>query len=274
MRHYLYFIDFKLLKQTTNVKHTHNLAISEKKNHGSNYIELVLVRTDGTLPEILPGQFVEVEVPGNKDVFLRRPISVHDVDYAKGTLSLLIQVVGKGTRTLSQLDAGDVLNLVYPLGHGFSMEGGNVLLAGGGAGVAPLLYTAKKYIEKGVCPTILLGGRTADLIPVKEKFQTLGNVHFATDDGSLGEKGLVTEHSVFSKSYDLIATCGPTPMMKAIAHHAIRNGIRCEVSLENMMACGLGACLCCVTQTDQGHKCVCKEGPVFDAKDLTQWSNS
>ena len=256
------------------MKHNHNLVISGKKTYNSNYVELELSRTGGTLPEILPGQFVEIEVPGNKDVFLRRPVSVHDVDYGKGTLSLLIQIVGKGTRTLSQLNEGAQVNLIYPLGHGFSMEGRKVLLVGGGAGVAPLLYTAKKYIEKGVVPVILLGGRTADLIPAKEKFQALGNVHFATDDGSLGEKGLVTEHSVFSEKYDIIATCGPTPMMKAVARHAGKNGIPCEVSLENMMACGLGACLCCVAKTDHGHKCVCKEGPVFKAEDLTQWYNS
>ena len=96
-------------------------------------------------------------------------------------------------------------------------------------------------------------------------------VGFATEDGSLGEKGLVTQHSLFTADYDHIYTCGPTPMMKAVARYALDKGIECEVSLENMMACGVGACLCCVVDSDEGHKCVCKEGPVFNAKKLTKW---
>ena len=94
---------------------------------------------------------------------------------------------------------------------------------------------------------------------------------YATEDGSLGEKGLVTQHTAFAGDYDQICTCGPTPMMKAVGRYALEKGIPCEVSLENMMACGIGACLCCVCDTDEGHKCVCKEGPVFDVRRLTKW---
>jgi dihydroorotate dehydrogenase electron transfer subunit len=96
-------------------------------------------------------------------------------------------------------------------------------------------------------------------------------VCIATDDGSLGHKGLVVEHPAFGESYDMIYTCGPTPMMKAVARSAAQRGIHCEVSLENMMACGVGACLCCVTDTDNGHRCVCKDGPVFDITTMKKW---
>ena len=196
------------------------------------------------------------------------------VDSDAGTLSLLIQVVGHGTRQMSTLKVGDKMNIVYPLGHGFSTDiaaGSQVLLVGGGAGIAPLLYLAKVLQTKGVRPTILLGGRTAALIPTRELFEPCGEVCLATDDGSLGHKGLVVEHPVFAQQWDMIYTCGPTPMMKAVARSAAERGIRCEVSLENMMACGVGACLCCVTDTDDGHRCVCKEGPVFDIATMEKW---
>ena len=147
-------------------------------------------------------------------------------------------------------------------------------MVGGGCGLAPLLHTARCYAAKGIRTKVLLGGRTANLIPIKDEFKPFAEVYFATEDGSLGEKGLVTTHTIFSQPYDRIITCGPNPMMKAIARYANEKGIECEVSLENSMACGIGACLCCVADTDNGHKCVCKEGPVFNAKDLVKWSNS
>lgn len=254
-------------------KYMTDFIVEGKHIFNDTYFSLTLQHPD-TLPDIGPGQFAEVEVPGNKNVMLRRPISIHNIDKERNTLSLLIQVAGKGTRTLRDTNAGDVLNLVYPLGHGFSTEGHNVLLAGGGAGTAPLLFLSKVFAEKGIQPTILLGGRTASLIPVVDEFKPFGTVGIATEDGSLGEKGIITQHTLFQGKYDHIYTCGPTPMMKAIARHAIHNGIECEVSLENSMACGLGACLCCVCDTDKGHKCVCKEGPVFNVKELTKWAET
>ena len=251
-------------------KYITDFTIKHKVVYNDKYFSLVLQHPD-RLPEIEAGQFVEVEVPGNKQVMLRRPISIHDVDPVANTMTLLIQVAGKGTLTLSRMNEGDILNIVYPLGHGFSQEGKNVLLVGGGAGIAPLLHLSKCLKAKGVTTTILLGGRTAELIPVRDEFNPYGTVAYATEDGSLGEKGLVTQHSLFSADYDHIYTCGPTPMMKAVARYAMEKGIECEVSLENMMACGVGACLCCVVDSDQGHKCVCKEGPVFDTRQLTNW---
>ena len=249
------------------MKHITDFTIVRREQLGKHYFALTLRHPD-LLPPIAAGQFVEVEVRNCREVMLRRPISIHDVDPSANTLTLLIQIVGNGTRQLATLNEGDTLNLIYPLGHGFSLLGNNPLLVGGGAGIAPLLYLAKCYNDRGVRPTILLGGRTKELIPVREAFEPYGQVLYATEDGSLGEKGLVTQHPLFTAPYDHICTCGPTPMMKAVGRYAVEKGIPCEVSLENMMACGIGACLCCVTNTVDGHKCVCKEGPVFDATKL------
>ena len=257
------------------MKEIHDFKLLASHRHGEHYFTLVLRHSPlSPMPPVAPGQFVEVKVDGEPDVMLRRPISVHDVDPEAGTLSLLVQVVGKGTRRLSLLTEGDNVNVVYPLGHGFTVDlpaASRALLVGGGAGIAPLFYLAKVLKSKGVECTILLGGRTADLIPVRDEFSPFGSLCMATDDGSLGHKGLVISHPAFNEQYDMIYTCGPTPMMKAVAHSAAERGIRCEVSLENMMACGVGACLCCVTDTDDGHRCVCKDGPVFDISSMKKW---
>ena len=255
------------------MKEIHDFKILERRQLGSRYFSLVLER-GGKMQPVAPGQFVEVLVEGSRDVMLRRPISVHDVDEERGTMTLLIQIVGNGTRKLAELGVGDKLNMVYPLGHGFTSDlkpQTSALLVGGGAGIAPLLHLSKVLKAKGVSCTILLGGRTAELIPVRDEFEPYGRLCIATDDGSMGYKGLVVEHPAFSESYDMIYTCGPTPMMKAVARSAAQCGIRCEVSLENMMACGVGACLCCVTDTDDGHRCVCKDGPVFDITTMKKW---
>lgn len=253
------------------MKEIHNFRIAERQQLGDQYFRLVL-KHDGTMQPVVPGQFVEVLIEGSRDVMLRRPISVHDV--SDNTLTLLIQIVGNGTRRLAELAVGDSLNVVYPLGHGFTTampSGSNVLLVGGGAGTAPLLHLSKVLKAAGIHCTILLGGRTASLIPVQDDFRPYGDLLIATDDGSLGHHGIVTTHPAFAEHYDMIYTCGPTPMMKAVARSAAQRAIRCEVSLENMMACGVGACLCCVTDTDQGHRCVCKDGPVFDISTMKKW---
>lgn len=251
------------------MKQITDFTIVERKEWGEHYFALTLQHPSKMEP-VLPGQFVEIEIRDCCEVLLRRPISIHDADCERGRLTILVQIIGKGTRKLATLKVGDTLNVIYPLGHGFSCDAHNPLLVGGGAGVAPLLYLAKCYNAKGVRPTVLLGGRTAQLIPALDTFAQYAEVGVATEDGSLGEKGLVTGHSLFAHGgYDKVQTCGPTPMMKAVARQI--KDIPCEISLENMMACGIGACLCCVCDTDEGHKCVCKEGPVFDARNLTKW---
>lgn len=224
------------------------------------------------LPEMLPGQFVEVRVDGSGPTFLRRPISINFVDYDKNELTLLVHVVGDGTAALSKLSVGDKVNCVLPLGNGFTLPesiGSKILLVGGGVGVAPLLYLGKKIKDAGCEPVFLLGARTkADLLLLHE-FQKIGEVNVTTEDGSLGEKGFVTNHSLLQREkFSRIQVCGPKPMMVAVACYAKQVGVECEVSLENMMACGLGACLCCVEKTIEGNLCVCKDGPVFNIEKL------
>ena len=223
------------------------------------------------LPEMMPGQFVEVKVDDSPQTFLRRPISINFLDEERNELWLLVAAVGAGTRRMARLKVGDALNCVLPLGTGFTMPqtpDERLLLIGGGVGVAPLLYFGKKIWEFGARPTFLLGARSAaDLLELDE-FARYGEVCVTTEDGSLGEKGFVTDHSVLGSRFDRISTCGPKPMMLSVARYTRRSGIECEASLENMMACGLGACLCCVEKTTEGNLCVCKEGPVFNIRRL------
>lgn len=223
------------------------------------------------LPDIKPGQFVEVKIDG-ADILLRRPISVNFVDMKTNQLWLLVRKAGRGTSRLMEANVGDTLNLVLPLGNGFSLQtdkNKRVLLIGGGVGVAPLLYLGKVLNDNGVRPSFLIGARSkADLLQIAD-FERYGDVYISTDDGSAGEHGLVTGNTVLSRDFDFFYCCGPAPMMKAVARVAKDKGVECEVSLENMMACGLGACLCCVEKTVRGNVCVCTEGPVFNLKELT-----
>jgi dihydroorotate dehydrogenase electron transfer subunit len=250
-----------------------DLTVSSVTRLHERYVLLKLTQED-TLPEMLPGQFVEVRVDDSPTTFLRRPISINFVDREKNELWLLVATVGDGTRRLAQLQPGDTLNCVLPLGNGFTMASHlspltSHLLVGGGVGVAPLLYLGARLKEQGVEPTFLLGARTAKDLLMLDEFRRYGRVFVTTEDGSEGEKGFVTQHSLLQKEqFTLIQTCGPTPMMKAVARFATQADVACEVSLENLMACGLGACLCCVEKTVNGNLCVCKDGPVFDTKRL------
>ena len=227
------------------------------------------------LPTILPGQFAEVRVDKSFTTYLRRPFSIHAVDVDQNTISFLVKQLGEGTHKLGTLAAGELVNIIYPLGHGFKFPTGDrALLVGGGCGVAPLLMLAKYLYEKGISITTLMGGRNTEDILQPEEYQKLGEVLITTDDGTSGEKGMVTDHSLFRESllgYSQVYACGPEPMMKAVAAIAADQGIPCQVSLENTMACGIGVCLCCVVETLDGNKCVCTEGPVFDANYLTNW---
>lgn len=232
----------------------------------------LLLQCDEPLEEIKAGQFVQVRVDDAQHTYLRRPISIHDVDYANRTITLLVQRVGEGTNKISDTEIGDTLNIIYPLGNGFTMpedKNKNVILVGGGIGIAPLYYLGKMLKENGVEPIFLLGGRSKNDLIMLEEFESVGKVYITTNDGSLGEEGFVTQHSVWKeKQFDMIYTCGPKPMMMAVTKIARENNIDCEVSLENLMACGLGACLCCVENTIEGNVCVCKEGPVMNINKL------
>ena len=246
-----------------------DFRLVEKQDFGRS--AMLRLRSAQPLPDIAPGQFVQVRVDGSPSTYLRRPISIHDVDFKQNEVSLLVQQVGEGTRHLAAANVGDLINIVLPLGNGFSMpeKADKVLLVGGGIGIAPLYYLAKVLNEKGIRPTLLLGGKTqTDLLRLAD-YEQFGQTFVTTEDGSLGEKGFVTMHSVWQKqSFDKIYVCGPKPMMKTVAKLAAEKDAWCEVSLENLMACGLGACLCCVEDTVDGHVCVCKEGPVFNTRRL------
>lgn len=251
-------------------KYILDLEIVENKTL-SNGQFLLRLTDKNTLPEMAPGQFVEVKVDGGEGILLRRPISINYVDRNNNELWLLIQIAGRGTEMLSHVKAGDTLNVVLPLGNGFTMPAAdeNCILIGGGVGIAPLLYLGEEMKRRGCKVTFLLGARTKALLSELEFFKAVGEVYVTTEDGSEGEIGFVTNHSILNGTrFDRIYTCGPSPMMKAVVKYARENGIDCEVSLENRMACGVGACLCCVEKTTEGHVCVCKEGPVLNAERL------
>lgn len=224
-----------------------------------------------TFPDIYPGQFVQVRVDGSPETFLRRPISVYDVNFKKNRIRLLIQIVGKGTETLARLKTGDNLNIIYPLGNSFGTPSVNdrMLLVGGGVGIAPLYYLGKHLKSEGYKPDFLLGFRNQERIIEYREFSEIGKVFITTEDGSVGEKGYVTNHSILAgTNYNRIYCCGPDSMMKAVGKYASKNDIQCEVSLENLMACGIGVCLCCIVDTVNGNLCSCIDGPVFNIKDL------
>ncbi|MDR1407884.1 MAG: dihydroorotate dehydrogenase electron transfer subunit [Tannerella sp.] len=257
-------------------KYLLDMEVRENRRLLADYCLLKLTCA-APLPEMTPGQFAGVRVEGSATTFLRRPISINRVDRAARELWLLIRLAGAGTRRMAEYRAGDRVNLILPLGNGFSIPRTaeeRLLLVGGGAGVAPLLYLGDTLEERGCKPCFLLGARSAGDLPLLEDFRRKGTVYVATEDGSLGEKGLVTHHSVLTGGgrFDRIYTCGPKRMMIAVAGYAAAAGIACEASLENTMACGFGACLCCVEKTVRGHVCTCTEGPVFDINQLT-WLN-
>ena len=253
-----YILDFKL---------TENKALHDA------YVLLKLTPADGALlPPMLPGQFVNILIPDSPKTYLRRPISVHNVDMEQNELWLLVRKAGEGTKHLAAMPAGSIVNMVVPLGNTFSYPShkhASPLLVGGGVGVAPLLYWGKELLKQGYAPQFLLGARSKKDLLQLEEFAAIGNVHIATDDGSCGEKGVVTQHSVWNDDFSFIYACGPKPMMVAVASKARSKQTPCEVSLENMMACGVGACLCCVEKSTSGHVCVCKEGPIFNIELLT-----
>ena len=283
-------------------KYVKDLRVKAVERLHERYVLLRLSGDEG-LPEMRPGQFVEVRVDDAPHTFLRRPISICFVDREADELWLLVACVGEGTRRLALLREGDRLNCMLPLGNGWSLdvcppettgEGSRRLLVGGGVGVAPLLFLGAELRRQGADVTFLLGARSARDLLLLETFERYGRVLVTTEDGSRGERGFVTQHSVLGRErFDMIQCCGPTPMMKAVARYARQSATPCEVSLENLMACGLGACLCCVEKTylsgnaaqhrtgggtlpegggttvaETGNVCVCKEGPVFNIERL------
>lgn len=253
-------------------KYVLDLRVTSVEQLSERYLLLAATNPTGRLPEMRPGQFAQIRIDDSKDTFLRRPISLHSYDREKNEVSFLVQKVGKGTASLWEKRPGSTLNAILPLGNGFTMPESpeqKILLVGGGVGIAPLLFMGEEMQRMGIRPKFLLGARSkSDLMRI-DAYRACGDVYVTTEDGSEGEKGFVTQHSILRREqFDSIAVCGPKPMMMAMASYAKQTRTTCEVSLENMMACGLGACLCCVEETTDGNVCVCKEGPVFNVERL------
>ncbi len=218
-----------------------------------------------------PGQFAQVAADG---FFLRRPISICDIDKQNGTIRLVFEVRGKGTEKLSDLQKGGLIDIIAPLGHGFTvLDGKKAVCVGGGIGTPPMLGIAKKY---GGNAEVISGFRTAGIAILQEDFAAAGcKTTLCTDDGTAGVHGFVTsplEERLKTDKPDIVYACGPMPMLKGIANLCKQYGVQCEVSLEQRMACGVGACLVCVCRTvkngEQLLSHVCKDGPVFDGEEV------
>ena len=253
---------------------TTKYLIKDNKCIEENYYLLTIK----DFPSSLPGQFVNILCQKDDSVMLRRPFCIHNVQ-AQYT-SILYKVVGKGTKLLSNRKPGEYLDIIGPLGNGWILEDKDIqdyschILVGGGVGVAPLLPLAYKLSEKSCNISVIIGAKTkADLLCEDNFSEIRSKLHIVTDDGSYGEKGLVTDilkkivNGSDNKKY-YIYSCGSKLMLKAVALWAISKNIPCQVSMEEMMGCGLGGCLCCVVETTTGYKKVCNDGPVFMAKDI------
>ncbi|MBU1125101.1 MAG: dihydroorotate dehydrogenase electron transfer subunit [Candidatus Omnitrophica bacterium] len=244
-----------------------------------------------------PGQFLNIKVSSGTHPLLRRPLSIHGVDKKKGEIRILYEVVGRGSEILSQQKSGGVLDIIGPLGHGFDLRNlypvtRNPILVAGGMGVAPLFFLAETLGQgprkrHALHARVLIGGRTKEQILCENEFKSCGcRVEIATDDGSRGFKGKVTEllermlrppnpvsRIPSPESRIPIYACGPRPMLREISRLASVYHISAQLSLEEHMSCGIGACLGCVVKTRTGYQRVCKEGPVFNAEEIV-WEKS
>jgi dihydroorotate dehydrogenase electron transfer subunit len=229
-----------------------------------------------------PGNFVHIKVSSHSYPLLRRAFSVHDIDKQKGSFDVLFKVVGNGTRILSEKSPGDRLDLLGPIGNGFSLpqNGETVMLVAGGMGIAPLWFLFTNLIKKNDRDKLIffLGAKTKKELLYYEKLEHLGaNLKVTTDDGSFGTKGLVTEvflQEIARRKKErpklMVYSCGPPEMLKKMADISKRYNFSCQISLEGHMPCGVGACWGCVVKLENGgYKRVCIDGPVFDAREIS-----
>lgn len=216
----------------------------------------------GDTDDIKCGQFVNIKLDG---LYLRRPISACDCE--DDTLTLIYKVVGKGTEQMSKMTVGEPLDLLTGLGNGYdtSLSGEKPLLIGGGVGVPPLYMLCKKLIAEGKRPTVILGFNTSDEVFYADEFADLGvEVRVTTVDGSMGIKGFVT-NAMEDLDYSYFYTCGPEPMLRAVYNASLTSG---QMSFEERMGCGFGACMGCSCKTITGYKRICKEGPVMQKEEI------
>ncbi len=236
-------------------------TVLSNRKIAKNTYEMLLSGDTGAFTR--PGQFLNIKLDG---FYLRRPISV--CDYTDETVTIIYKTVGHGTQAMSVLTKGAKLDILVGLGNGFDITkcSGTPLLIGGGAGVPPMFNLARRFLESGVKPVVILGFNTADEVFYEDEFRTLGaEVHIATADGSHGEKGFVTDVMKYV-TYDYFYTCGPMPMFRAIEKIAATDG---EYSFEERMGCGFGACMGCSCKVlTGGYKRICKDGPVLERKEI------
>ncbi|MGI6452046.1 MAG: dihydroorotate dehydrogenase electron transfer subunit [Syntrophomonadaceae bacterium] len=246
------------------------LIIEHQKLHKDIFLLKVLVPL--ICQECNPGQFLHVRVGNTFDPLLRRPLSIYDADKERGIIELLYKVVGKGTQLLAFMQKGESVDIMGPLGKGFSLpsKGLNTVLVGGGMGIAPLVFLARQLQESGYNIWLFYGAANSQELVAEDKIKKMGiEIWTSTMDGSRGHKGLVTDlfsQAISPDETDYIYTCGPEPMMAAIAEFATKNHIAGEMSLEEHMACGVGACLGCarkLNKSDSSYVKICKDGPVF-----------
>jgi dihydroorotate dehydrogenase electron transfer subunit len=261
-----YFNFMQMRKTVQRLKVIENLQLNDD-------LHLLHLLVPDQLETIYPGQFANLLVDHTPGVFLRRPFSIYSVDYVNNTISIFIKNIGEGTRSLSHSPIGSDISAIFPLGNGFTIPSTKekIILIGGGSGIASMMSLAQALSINLNDVSILLGARSSKDLVELDHFSMFGTLYTTTEDGSQGVKGYVTDHPVFCdelEHFEAIYCCGPEPMMKAVAGKAKAKSVFCEVSLENTMACGFGVCLCCVTETTQGHKCVCTDGPVFNSNQL------
>lgn len=241
---------------------------------GPNLYEMEL-RAPDIARAVEPGQFVHLRVPTLDQHLLRRPFSVYARDVAFGSFELLYQTVGVGTRRMADLPIGTEIDLLGPIGAGWSVPDGDgrVLLVGGGVGAAPLYLLCERLVEAGRGVDVVLGAQTGRALACRERYAKLlgREPECSTDDGTYGRPGFATplvDEALARGGYDFVAVCGPEPLMRIVAASCAEAGVSCQVSLERRMACGIGACLSCVVDTVDGKKRACVDGPVFDATEV------
>lgn len=238
------------------------------------------LKAENIVKQAKPGNFVEIRITDQTEPFLRRPISIHNLDRENGILEIIFQIKGKGTELLARKQVGEKVDVIGPLGYGtFKLENyKKIAVIGGGIGIFPLYELLKQVKENGVETGVYLSFRNKDLVMLEKEFgEITSNLNISTDDGSYKNKGFAIDFlkkDMEKEKYECIYACGPTPMLRAVKNYAVENNINCQVSLEEKMACGLGVCLGCAVKTTASPKeapeyfHVCKAGPVFNCNDV------